>query len=155
MDRIPCLSSKRFSVKCLEILETVLFDIFGIVLAPFYFTAFFLAYRLSHLGHLGGDIMAEQFTMLAEIANWPFYWPVIALVLLLGIALFVYEIIDRFLAQKRGELSNRLQWDDGYIDRISKAFKSKETASDQKTQTKDGTEATFVEHAKTERMEML
>ena len=99
--------------------------------------------------------MAEQFTMLAEIGNWPFYWPVIALVVLLGIALFLYEIIDRFLAPRRGELSNKLQWDDGYIDRISKAFKSKQTASDQKNQTKDGTKATFVEHAKTERIEVL
>ena len=99
--------------------------------------------------------MAEQFTMLAEIGNWPFYWPVIALVVLLGIALFLYEIIDRFLAQRRGELSNRLQWDDGYIDRISNAFKSKETSSGKKIQTKDGSEATFVEHAKTERMEVL
>ena len=99
--------------------------------------------------------MAEQFTMLAEIGNWPFYWPVIALVVLFGIALFLYEIIDRFLAQRRGELSNKLQWDDGYIDRISKAFKSKETSSGKKIQTKDGTNATFVEHAKTEKMEVL
>ena len=99
--------------------------------------------------------MAEQFTMLAEIGNWPFYWPVIALAVLFGIALFLYEIIDRFLAQRRGELSNKLQWDDGYIDRISKAFKSKETAKDQKIQTSDGAKATFVEHTKTERMEVL
>ena len=99
--------------------------------------------------------MAEQFTMLAEIGNWPFYWPVIALVVLFAIALFLYEMIDRFLAQRRGELSNKLEWDDGYIDRISKAFKSKETASDEKIQTKDGSEATFVKRAKTERIEVL
>ena len=70
--------------------------------------------------------MAEQFTMLAEIGNWPFYWPIIALGVLIGISLFLYELVDRFVAQRRGELSNKLQWDVGYIERISKAFKNKE-----------------------------
>jgi hypothetical protein len=99
--------------------------------------------------------MAEQFTLLAEIGNWPFYWPVIGLGVLIGIALLLYEIIDRFLAQRRGELSNRLQWDDGYIERISKAFKNKETVKDQKMQTKEDPKAPFVEHTKAERMEVL
>jgi hypothetical protein len=100
--------------------------------------------------------MAEQFTWLPEIGNWPFYWPVIGLGVLIGIALLLYEIIDRFFAQRRGELSNRLQWDDGYIERISKAFKSKETAKDQKMRTNDHQKApSFVEHSKTERMEVL
>jgi hypothetical protein len=99
--------------------------------------------------------MTEQLTWLAEIGNWPFYWPVIGLAVLIGIALFVYEIIDRFFAQRSGDLSNRLQWDDGYIERISKAFKSKETAKDQKMRTKDHQKAPFVEHTKTERMEVL
>ena len=99
--------------------------------------------------------MAEQFTWLAEIGNWPFYWPVIGLGVLFGIALFLYEIIDRFLAQRRGELCNRLQWDDGYIERISKAFKSKETAKDQKMRTEGHQKAPFGEHTKTERMEVL
>ena len=99
--------------------------------------------------------MAEQFTWLAEIGNWPFYWPVIGLGVLFGIALFLYEIIDRFLAQRRGEFSNRLQWDDGYIERISKAFKSKETGKNQKMRTDDHQKASFVEHTKTERMEVL
>ena len=99
--------------------------------------------------------MAEPFKMLAEIGNWPFYWPLIALGVLMGIALLLYEIIDRFLAQRRGELSSRLQWDDGYIERISKAFKNKESAEDDKIQTSDGAESTFVEHTKTERMEVL
>jgi hypothetical protein len=99
--------------------------------------------------------MAEPLAMLAEIGNWPFYWPVIALGVLIGVALFVYEIIDRFLARRRGELSNKLQWDDGYIERISKAFKKKETARDQKMQTNEGAKATFVDHTKTERIEVL
>jgi hypothetical protein len=100
--------------------------------------------------------MAEQFTWLPEISNWPFYWPVIGLGVLIGIALLLYEIIDRFFAQKRGELSNRLQWDDGYIERISNAFKSKEAAKNQKMKTNDSQKArSFVEHTKTERMEVL
>jgi hypothetical protein len=90
--------------------------------------------------------MAEQFTWLPEISNWPFYWPVIGLGVLIGIALLLYEIIDRFFAQKRGELSNRLQWDDGYIERISNAFKSKEAAKNQKMKTNDSQKArSFVE----------
>jgi hypothetical protein len=100
--------------------------------------------------------MAEQFTRLVEISNWPFYWPVIGLGVLLAIALIFYEIIDRFLAQRRGESSNRLQWDDGYIERISKAFKSKETAKDEKLRTSGHQKApSFVKHTKTERMEVL
>lgn len=100
--------------------------------------------------------MAEQFTWLPEIGNWPFYWPVIGLGVLVAIVLLLYEIIDRFFAQRRGELSNRLQWDDGYIERISKAFRSKETAKDRKMKTNDHPKApSFVEHSKTERMEVL
>ena len=100
--------------------------------------------------------MAEQFTWLPEIGSWPFYWPVIGLGVLIGIALLLYEIIDRFFAQRRSELSNRLEWDEGYIDRISKAFKSKETAKAEKTGTNDHQKApSFVEHTKTEWMEVL
>ena len=99
--------------------------------------------------------MAEQFTWLAEIRNWPFYWPVIGLGVIFGIALFIYEIIDRFLAQRRGELCNRLEWDDGYIERISKAFKSKESAKDKKMRTNDHQKVPYLEHRKTERMEVL
>lgn len=100
--------------------------------------------------------MAEQFTWLPEIGHWPFYWPVIGLGVLMGIALLLYEIIDRFFAQRRSELSNRLEWDEGYIDRISKAFKSKEPAKAQKMRTDEHQNApSFVEHTKTERMEVL
>ena len=99
--------------------------------------------------------MVEQFTILAEIGKWPFYWPIIGLGVLIGIALLVYELVDRFLAPRRGELSNRLQWDDGYIERISNAFKNKENARDQEVEKKDGPEGTFVEHTKTERMGVL
>ncbi|MGD8229865.1 MAG: hypothetical protein PVH82_16060 [Desulfobacteraceae bacterium] len=99
--------------------------------------------------------MAEQLKWLVEITNWPIYWPVIGLGVLFGIALLLYEIIDRFIAQRRGEPSNRLQWDDGYIDRISKAFKSKETAKARKLQTNDHRKAPILEHTKTERLEVL
>ena len=99
--------------------------------------------------------MVEPFKMLAEIGNWPFYWPLIALGVLMGIALVLYEIIDRFLAQRRSGLSSRLQWDDGYIERISKAFKNKERAEDDKIQTSNGEEGTFVEQTKTERVEVF
>ena len=99
--------------------------------------------------------MIEQFTWLADIGKWPFYWPIIGLGVLIGIALLVCEIIDRFLAQRRGELSNRLQWDDGYIERISKAFKVKETAHAQKVEKDDSAEVTFIEPTKTERMGVL
>lgn len=99
--------------------------------------------------------MTEQFTWLAEIGKWPFYWPIIGLGVLIAISLLVYEIVDRFFAQRRGELTNKLQWDDGYIERISKAFKSKETARAQKTEKNDSAEVTFVEHTKTERMGVL
>ena len=99
--------------------------------------------------------MAEQFKWLAEITNWPFYWPVIGLGVLFGIALLLYEIIDRFFAQRRGDLTNRLQWDDGYIDRISKAFKTQEGVKDQKPQKSDHRKAPIVEPAKTERLEVL
>ncbi len=99
--------------------------------------------------------MAEPFTWLAEIGKWPFYWPVIGLGVLIGIALLLYEIVDRFLAQRRGELSNKLQWDDGYIERISKAFKNKETRRDQQTEKNDGAEVPLAEHHKTERVGVL
>jgi len=99
--------------------------------------------------------MTEQFTWLAEIGNWPFYWPVIGLGVLIGIALLLYEIIDRFFAQRRGDLSNRLQWDDGYIDRISRAFKNNERAKDKKVGTNDHRKAPIVEPTKTERLEVL
>jgi flagellar biosynthesis/type III secretory pathway M-ring protein FliF/YscJ len=99
--------------------------------------------------------MTEQFGMLAEIGNWPFYWPIIALCVLIGIALILYEIVDRFLAQRRGELSNKLQWDAGYIERISKAFKNKETDNDQKIPTNDRAEARFEEQTKVEKMGMF
>ncbi len=99
--------------------------------------------------------MTEQFTWLAEIGKWPFYWPIIGLGVLIAITLLVYEIVDRFFAQGRGEPSNKLQWDDGYIERISKAFQSKETACAQKIEKNDGAEVTFVEHRKTERMGLL
>ena len=99
--------------------------------------------------------MTEQFVMLAEIGNWPFYWPIIALCLLIGIALVLYEIVDRFLVQRRGELSHKLQWDDGYIERISKAFKNKETGSDQKIPTNDRAEARLIEQTKVEKMGMF
>jgi hypothetical protein len=99
--------------------------------------------------------MTEQFVMLAEIGNWPFYWPIIGLAVLIGIALFLYEIVDRFLAQRRGELSNKLQWDAGYIERISKAFKSEETDDDQKIPTNDRAEARLEEQTKIEKMGMF
>jgi hypothetical protein len=99
--------------------------------------------------------MVEQFTWLAEIAKWPFYWPIIGLGVLMGMALLVYEIVDRFFGQRRGELCNRLQWDDGYIERISKAFRNKETKRDQEIEKNDDAEVTFVEHTKTERMGVL
>jgi hypothetical protein len=99
--------------------------------------------------------MVEQFTWLAEMGKWPFYWPIIGLGVLIAITLLVYEIVDRFFGQRRGELSNRLQWDDGYIERISKAFKSKESARTQKIEKNKSTDVTFVEHTKTERMGVL
>lgn len=99
--------------------------------------------------------MTEQFLILAEIGNWPFYWPIIVLSLLVGIALLLYEILDRFLAQRRGELSNKLQWDDGYIERISKAFKNKQTEGDQRVPTNDPAEASLVEQTKVEKMGMF
>lgn len=99
--------------------------------------------------------MVEQFTWLAEMGKWPFYWPIIGLGVLIAITLLVYEIIDRFFSQRRGELSNKLQWDDGYIERISKAFKSKETGHAQKTEKNDSAEVNFVEHTKRERMGVL
>ena len=99
--------------------------------------------------------MTEQFVILAEIGNWPFYWPIIALAVLIGIALLLYEIVDRILAQRRGELSNKLQWDDGYIERISRAFKNQETDSDQRIPTNDPAEASFVEQTKVEKMGMF
>ena len=99
--------------------------------------------------------MFEQFTWLTEIGKWPLYWPIIGLGVLVGIALLVYELVDRFFAQRRGEVSNRLQWDDGYIERISKAFKVKETAHAQKVEKDDDAEVTPVETTKTERMGVL
>jgi hypothetical protein len=48
-----------------------------------------------------------------------------------------------------------LQWDDGYIERISKAFKNKETESDQKIPTNDRAEARLIEQTKVEKMGMF
>jgi hypothetical protein len=99
--------------------------------------------------------MTEQFIVLAEIGKWPVYWPLIVLGVLFSIALLLYEIVDRFLAQRRGERPNRLQWDNGYIERISKAFKNQETVRDQKRTTIDGEKRALVKETKTERIEAL
>ena len=99
--------------------------------------------------------MTEQFVILAEIGNWPFYWSIIFLCLLIGIALFLYEIVDRFLAQRRGDLSNRLQWDDGYIERISKAFKIKETDGNRKIPTNDPEKNNLGEETEVEKRGMF
>jgi hypothetical protein len=142
--------------KTLRILGKTSIPVFGIVLAIFFIRGVFSCAPVeSPRSSKGGDFLAEQFALLAEIGKWPFYWPIIGLGVLIGIALLLYEIVDRFLAQRRGELCNKLQWDDGYIERISKAFKNKETTRDQKIEKNDGAEVTFVEHTKTERMGVL